>query len=174
MTNATNPTANTITILKTTERGAHLITDGVRVAWIMGRYLRADGSLTPSGLTALEEGELYTAEWRAEFDAKEARRRLWVEDRQKAIELARKEREEEQKRLVSVSIPVDRIRDYSEKAWKVRTLATKRTYGKIVSVYEYLPKSVVSVEFSGATAVITMPKWYLDKNYWLNNIKVTA
>ena len=82
----TPTTPTTITVIKTTERGAHLITDGVRVAWIMGRSMRADGTFTPTAYSALAEGKPY-AEWQAE----EERRRLWAEDREKAKELAREE-----------------------------------------------------------------------------------
>ena len=163
--NTTTNTTATITILKTTERGAHLITDGVRVAWIMGRSRRSDGTFTPSAYSALAEGKPY-----AEWEQEEERRRLWKEDREKARELAF----QEGKQPTSVTIDASRVRDYSEKAWKVRTNATKWMYGKLVSVYEYLPKSLVSVQYTGATAVITLPKWYLEKNGWLSNLRLTA
>ena len=163
MTNTTTSTANTeIRIIKTTERGAHLITDGVRVAWIQGRAMRADGSLTPSGLTALQEGKPY-----AEWEQEEERRRLWKEDREKARELAF----QEGKLPTSIVLDASRVLDYSEKAWKVRTNNYQRLYGRVVSVYEYLPKSVVSVQYNGSDAVLTMPKWFLEKNGWLGSLR---
>lgn len=49
----------TITILKTSEKGAHLITDGENTTWIKPSWMRADGSLTPAAERALENGEPY-------------------------------------------------------------------------------------------------------------------
>ena len=156
----TTATASTITVIRTTERGAHLITDGVRVAWIQGRSMRADGTLTPSGVTALANGKPYE-EWKVEDE----RRRLWQEDREKARELAF----QEGKLPTDISIPADAIREGSEKSWKVRH-GKQWLYGKYVNSYEYLPKSVVSVRYEGDKAVLTMPKWFLGKNEWLKNV----
>ena len=159
----TTTTAPTIAILRTSQRGAHLITDGTRVVWVMGRTHRADGSWTPSALTALAESEKSYAEWQKE----EADREQWRTDR----EAAREKAFQEGKLPTSLTLPLLRVTDYNERAWKVCTLRTKVLYGKVVSVYEYLPKSMVSVEFTGDKAVLTMPKWFLAKNSWLENLK---
>ena len=160
MTTAT--TTPIITILRTSQRGAHLITDGSRVVWVMGRSVRPDGSLTPSGLDALANADKTYAQWQEE----EAARELWRTDREAAKEKAFQEGKEP----TSVSLPVARVTNGSDKAWKVRTNDWKWLYGKQVSVYNYLPKSVVSVEFTDGLAVLTMPKWFLNKNRWLNEL----
>lgn len=154
-------TPATITILRTSQRGGLLITDGTRVAWVMGRNHRADGSWTPSTATALADGKPY-AEWQAE----EAKRELWRTDR----EAAREQAFQEGKEPITITLAPANVIDYSAKAWKVRTPRTQWMYGKVVSVYEYLPKSVVSVSFDAGKAWMTMPKWFLKKNGWLNDM----
>jgi hypothetical protein len=62
------------------------------------------------------------------------------------------------------------VREGSEKSWKVRTSRTQWLYGKQVAVWEYLPKSVVKVSIDNGVATLTMPKWFLAKNQWLNNL----
>ena len=165
MTTTTTTTApvatSTITILRTSQRGAHLITDGTTVAWVMGRNLRADGSWTPSTYTALAEGKPY-ADWQKE----EADRELWRTDR----EAAREKAFQDGKLPTTIDLPLVCVTDYSAKAWKVRTLRTQVLYGKVCSVYEYLPKSIVSVAFEDGKARLTMPKWFLSKNGWLNDL----
>ena len=153
----------TITILRTSARGAHLITDGNVVAWVMGRSVREDGSLTPSGVSALARSEQSLSDWQEQ----EKMRELWRTDREKAKELAFQAGKEP----VVVTISRDRFTDYSDKAWKVRTDRTKYLYGKWVSVYEYLPKSLVSAALASDKVEMTMPKWFRDKNGWLENIE---
>ena len=160
----TTTTTPAITILLTSQRGAHLITDGSRVVWVMGRSVRPDGSLTPTGLDALANADKTLAQWQEE----EAARELWRTDREAAKERAFQEGKEP----TSLSLPVARVSNGSDKAWKIRTNSTTRLYGKQVSVYNYLPKSVVSVEFSDGLALLTMPKWFLGKNHWLNELAV--
>ena len=162
MTNTSTPTATAITILRTTARGAHLITDGERVVWVMGRSVRADGSLTPSGLAALTASDKTYTQWQAE----EAERELWRTDR----EAAREKAFQEGKVATTIELPSPRVLDYNEKAWKVRTLRTEYRYGRCCSVYEYLPKSVVTIVRDGVRAKLTMPKWFLAKNAWLNDM----
>ena len=154
------PVATAITIIKTSQRGAHLITDGIRVAWVMGRSVRADGSVTPTALAALTTGKPY-----AEWEQEEERRRLWAEDREKAKELAF----QEGKTPTTITIPAVCIREGSEKSWKVRH-GKQVLYGKYVNHYEYLPKSVVSVSIDNGVATLTMPKWFLNKNGWLSEV----
>lgn len=158
--NTTAPTAS-IAILKTSQRGALLITDGSRVAWVMGRTQRADGSFTPSALTALANGKT-VEEWRAEDEAWRAAREQERADRERAFQ--------EGKELTSVSLPATSVREGSEKSWKVRTNRTQWLYGKYVAVWEYLPKSVVKVSVDNGVATLTMPKWFLAKNGWLNEM----
>ncbi len=53
------PKKGEITILKTSPKGAMLITDGEKTTWIMPRQKRKDGSFTPGALTALKNGQDY-------------------------------------------------------------------------------------------------------------------
>ena len=161
----TTTTASTITILRTSARGAHLITDGNVVTWVQGRSVRADGSLTPSGVSALANSEKTLAQWEEE----EKMRELWRTDREKAKELAFQAGKEP----VTVTISRDRFADYSDKAWKVRTDRTQYLYGKVVSVYEYLPKSIVSAVLAYDKVEMTMPKWFLGKHEWLEMLKIS-
>lgn len=157
----TAPVASTITIIKTSQRGALLITDGIRVAWVMGRSHRADGSFTASALDALANGKTY-AEWEAEDIAWRAARASEQEERERAFQ--------EGKLPTEISVPADAVREGSEKSWKIRN-GKQWLYGKWVNNYEYLPKSVVSVRYEGDNAILTMPKWFLGKNGWLNQVR---
>ena len=151
----------TITILKTSQRGALLISDGSRIAWVQGRTQRADGSFTPSAFTALANGKT-VAEWEAEDKAWRAAREQERADRER--------RYQDGKTLVSVNIAAALVREGSEKSWKVRINRTQWLYGKYVAVWEYLPKSVVKVSVDNGVATLTMPKWFLAKNGWLNEM----
>lgn len=154
----TNTTAPTITIIKTSQRGALLITDGIRVAWVMGRSHRADGSFTPAAISALSVGKTY-AEWEAEDIAWRASRAKEQEERERAFQ--------DGKLPTTITLPASLVFDGSDKAWKVRD-GKQWNYGKLCNHYQYLPKSMVSVEWCGDDAILTMPKWYLAKNGWLN------
>lgn len=160
MTTTTTTTAPTITVIKTSQRGALLITDGTRVAWVMGRSQRADGSFTPTAIAALADGKTY-AEWEAEDIAWRAARAKEKEERERAFQ--------EGKELTSVTLPALSVREGSEKSWKVRTNRTQVLYGKVVAKWEYLPKSVVKVSVDNGVATLTMPKWFLAKNSWMFN-----
>lgn len=161
--NTTSATAS-IAIIRTTERGALLITDGTRVAWVQGRTHRANGSFTPSAIEALANGKT-VEEWREEQAAREQE----YADRK----AAREQVFQDGKLPTSVCVDASRVQDYSDRAWKVRTANTQRMYGRIVSVYEYLPKSLVQVAYENGNAVLTMPKWFATKNYWLGGIKIS-
>jgi len=47
---------NQITVLKTSRKGAKLITDGVKQTWIKPSWSREDGTFTPAAYKALENG----------------------------------------------------------------------------------------------------------------------
>lgn len=162
--------AQAITIVRTSERGALLITDGIRIAWVMGRTRRDDGTFTPSALAALAEGKTV-----AEHEADEAARRAAKEKAfqdgnlpNKAARRAASDKAFQERKLpTNVTIGVGRVTDYSPKAWKIRTDHCQCRYGRWCWKYEYLPKSVVSVEFKDHATILTMPKWFLAKNGWL-------
>lgn len=46
-------------ILKTSAAGAYLISDGQKQTWIKNNWLRADGTLTPAAIKALQNGQPY-------------------------------------------------------------------------------------------------------------------
>lgn len=52
------PPVEKIQILKTSPKGAMLISDGKKVAWIMPKQKRPDGTFTPGALKALEESKV--------------------------------------------------------------------------------------------------------------------
>ncbi|MCR5658940.1 MAG: hypothetical protein K6G25_06400 [Bacteroidales bacterium] len=153
-----------IQVLKESQRGAYLVTDGEHVAWIMRRSRRSDGTITKTAQEALANGMTYEQWQNQEKEWKEAKER------------AKQEREEayqKGKELVTITLPSDRISSGSEKSWKVRTDYTQRMYGRTVSVYEYFPKSVVSVLKMGEYTYVTMPLWLKQKhNGWLQSIMV--
>lgn len=150
-----------ITVIKTTERGARLITDGNKVAWIMGRYMRSDGTLTPMGQHALENGKTY-ADWLDEEKYREELKEAAREERRRQFEVSNEK--------IAVSIDARRIDNGTEKAWRLRTDATRRLYGKIVHVYDYLPKAHVKVAVNGTSATLTMPRWVLHSHSWMKEI----
>lgn len=150
-----------IKVIKTSMRGAHLVTDGNKVAWIMGRCLRSNGTLTPMGEDALENGKDY-ADWEAEEKAREEAVRAAKEERERLYEAS--------KEAVSVTIDARRIDKGTEKAWRVRADGKRVLYGRAVNMYHYLPKSAVSVQIDGNTATLTMPRWVLGGHAWLKEI----
>jgi hypothetical protein len=48
----------TLTVAKTSAKGALLITDGTKAAWIKGSWMRADGSFTPAAYAAMDKAFL--------------------------------------------------------------------------------------------------------------------
>lgn len=150
----------TITIIRTSDRGAHLVTDGNKVAWVQGRWCRVNGTLTPRGIEALADGQ--TVE---EF---EAQKRAREEARQQAFE-ARQQAFEEGKKLITVLVPANTIVSYSERAWKIFNGSSYRNrYGKVCRDAFFAPKSQITVEIlENGKVEVTMPKWYFSGE-WTN------
>lgn len=142
------------TIIRTSPRGAKLITDGTRQCWIQSRWMRPDGTLTPAGL----------ANWA------NARLNSEVEDAQRAREQARQSFAEAQKAPVTVLVRANILVGESDKAFKCWTGAFQTLYGKRVKCYDYLPKSLVSAVKEGEDMKITMPRWLFNKNGWIGNV----
>lgn len=141
----------TFTILRTSARGAHLITDGTKQCWIQGRWLRPDGTLTRMGQLAWENAR--TAE---------------------DIEAARQAAREASKQLMYVNVKAEVLVGETEKALKCWSGSYQRLYGRVVKSYCYLPKSQVKVEKTSQEGVIclTMPAWVRDQNGWLGSFTV--
>lgn len=143
----------TITIIRTSDRGAHLVTDGNKVAWIQGRWYRADGTLTPRGMQALADGQT--------MEEIEAQKRAREEARQQAFE--------EGKRPITVLVPANTVVSYNERAWKIFNGSSYRNrYGKICRAAFFAPKSQITIEVQESGEVeVTMPKWYFSGE-WTN------
>ncbi len=139
----------TVTILRTTDNNAKLITDGNRVAWVQGQYVRPDNTLTPCAVRALAIGTPVDL-----WEKQEAERQKEREER----EAKRKEaREQSALPIIITILPKYKVVDYSPKAWK------------FVATGEYLPKSLVSIATADGATIMTMPRWLLRKNYWLRS-----
>lgn len=59
------PKTNKIEVLKTSGKGASLITDGIKTAWIMPRQKRKDGTFTAGALKALNESPNLLSDYKA-------------------------------------------------------------------------------------------------------------
>lgn len=149
--------AASITILRTSRAGAHLITDGARVAWIMPRQRRDDGTFTAGAYEALARGKTV-----AEHEAAEVEYRKAQVERERVFQ--------EGKLPMTFALPAERVSDYSEKAWKVRSDSGKLFRGRWYWEYKYLPKSLVDVSFVMSAAVLKMPRWFFEKNEWLKGL----
>lgn len=135
-----------IRVIRTTERGAHLITNGVKVAWIMARCLRANGTLTPMGVQALETSDKTYDGWKREQAEKEAE---WKRG----------------KEAVSITFDVANIKDNGEKSWSYKTTSTYlNKYRRRCHSWDYIPKSQVTLVESTATYIVmSMPRWLANK-----------
>ena len=147
-----NTTDITITIVKVSERGAYLITDGVKQAWTRPSSRRADGTWTASAYEAL----------RTSTDTPEAyakRREAYIKERQD-------ERERRQRMVVLV---INHICDIAEtdKCFKVNTgrkVPSPYKRGQFISEYIYLPKSQVKPTTHNGVRAFEIPTWLYETN----------
>ena len=141
-----------ISIIKVSERGAYLITDGTKQAWTRPSSRRADGTWTASAYEAL----------RTSTDTPEAyakRREAYIEERQK-------ERERRQM-VVIIAINDDCEIADSEKSYKVNTgrkVPSPYKRGTFISEYIYLPKSQVKLTTRDGVRVFEVPTWLYETN----------
>jgi hypothetical protein len=142
----------TITIIKVSERGAYLITDGVKQAWTRPSSRRADGTWTASAYEAL----------RTSTDTPEAyakRKEAYIKERQE-------ERERRQKMIVLVINEICEITD-TDKCFKVNTgrkVPSPYKRGQFVSEYIYLPKSQVKPTTYNGVRAFEIPTWLYETN----------
>lgn len=149
-----------ITIIRTSDRGAHLITDGTRVAWIQGRWYREDGTLTPRGAQALADGQTMEE----------------IEAAKKAAEERKIAEREEGRKLITVRIPAGMVENYSEKAWKIYSGSKYyNKYKRLCRASFFAPKSQieVNVEEEG-TILVTMPKWYFRGEWTIQGMRTDS
>lgn len=151
--------AITVEILRTSERGAKLVTDGTKAAWVMGRMVRPDNTLTYGGVQALAEGKMTDAEAR-DYDNYLTRQR---EEREAARAAARAEAA---KKRLTVELPQSRWFGNAGKAYKVWTGDyTWNMYHKQVRQFVYLPQSQVEI-ISAIDGVVrlNMPEWLTNQH----------
>lgn len=151
--------AITVEVLRTSERGAKLVTDGTKAAWVMGRMVRPDNTLTYGGVKELEAAKMTDAEAR-DYDAYITKQR---EEREAARAAARAEAA---KKRLTVELPQSRWFGEAGKAYKVWTgYYTWNMYHKSVREFVYLPKSQVEV-ISAIDGVVrlNMPEWLANQH----------
>lgn len=160
-------------ILKTSARGAKLVTDGKMVCWLMGRFVREDGSLTPCGLVDFSNATKTLDEYRTEESVRAVKNAMFEAKRamdREAFIKAQAELREMEKRPYDVIFDKSAIVGETDKAYKIWAGRTQVLYGKVCKAYEYLPKSMVSIEYDGDRAKATMPVWLFKQKSWLNDI----
>ena len=140
----------TITLIKQSERGAWLITDGVKQAWSRPSSRRPDGTWTAGAYKAIRESsqKYITPE---------------EQEKQKEEYIQRKQAEREE-RLKSVFLIVNCEFEESEKSYKVTTgrkIQSPYKKGIMIPEYVFIPKSQVKVNGN----VFEMPTWLYDANY---------
>ena len=155
MTSTSINTDITITIIKRSEKGAYLITDGVKQAWTRPASRREDGTWTPSAYKALQTSQ---------------DRYITPEERKQAYFKARQEEHERQQRPVYLLINPNCVITDNEsgKCYKVATgNKVQSPYKKrrcLVSEYIYVPKSQVKLITAVDARVFEIPTWLYESN----------
>ena len=144
--------ATTITIVKVSERGAYLITDGTMQAWTRPSSRRADGTWTAGAYEALRTSSVpYMTE----------------EERREAYLKAKEEEKERRQKPVSLIVFAQCDITDSEKSYKVATGRKVRSpykRGVLINEYIYLPKSQVKLTASEGNRVFEIPTWLYETN----------
>ena len=148
--------ANGITILRTSSRGAHLITDGINTTWIQSGWIREDGSLTPGGMQSLLNSES-TLE---QYNQDQINRQRAREERQKTWEI----KKEEGKQLVTMTIAKGILKSDGPTTYKYAAGKGFDMYRHLCTRWNYIPKSMVSVERKNNQVYVTLPKWLAEKH----------
>ena len=149
-----------VEIIRTTAAGAKLISNGVVAAWVQGRFVRPDNTLTRRGEEIMAAATM-TDEQARNYDAhiaqlREERAAAWERERAAARE------------AVEVAIKKDSLVGGTERALKIWMGGyTLNQYRKRVKLYIYLPTSQVEVLSETSTSVILlMPTWLRNKYDW--------
>lgn len=147
---------NGIELIRVSDRGARLISDGYRVTWIQGCWMREDGSLTPRGMQALLMSEQTVEDYQNKLKEKEEQR--------KAYKVEQERKFQEGKELVTVEIEKG-ILFSSSNAWKYKCGRGYNMYHKITDHWMYIPKSVMNVTRKNNKVYCTAPKWMARKHF---------
>lgn len=153
-----NNTAS-VSILATSRRGAHLVSNGTKAVWVMGRQVREDGTLTAGAREAIENSEMTHDEAITLAAAINGNREAAEELREQRREAARIENDRE----VTINIARENWRGEHDNAWQVRTNNTFRNrFGKTCSACEFLPKSrVIVIPQPDGSVNVTLANWLL-------------
>ena len=149
-----------ITVLKSTRNGAFWITDGLNVACITKNLIRTDGTLTTNGTKALMDSDKSLVDLQ-EADRlfkekvareKEERHAAWL-----------KQKEEGSKKITFV-LEQGVLMSAGQKAYKYACGKAFNMYRKLCTHYEYIPKSMMTVERKNCKVYVTLPKWLAEKH----------
>ena len=135
--------------LVTTPRGAKLIKKDGKVAWVMSRMIRSDGTLTKGGLEALKNGQS-----EEEYNLKQA-------NINKAIKL-KKEREDKQKQYLKEKYNYDEDNDESDDCFKDMKKRAISKYGdnqELLQKTFKLPNNIKNILDNDFSAKV-------EANYW--------
>lgn len=147
-----------ITVLRRSDRNACLISDGINVTWIQGKWIREDGTLTNNGVKAL----INSTDTLEDYNNLQEQRRLEKIRREEEW----KKKKEEGAKLVSYTINKGIL--HSEKnSYKYIAGKGLNMYHKTVHFWGRLPKSQVVVEKAGDKVIVTLPKWLAEKHQLL-------
>ena len=130
-----------ISIIKVSDRGAYLITDGTMQAWTRPSSRRADGTWTAGAYEALRTSSVpYMTE---------------------------EERKERRQKPVSLIVFAQCDIADSDKSYKVATgrkVPSPYKRGALINEYIYLPKSQVKLTASEGNRVFEIPTWLYETN----------
>ena len=141
-----------ISIIKVSDRGAYLITDGTMQVWTRPSSRRADGTWTAGAYEALRTSSVpYMTE----------------EERKEAYLKAKEEEKERRQKPVSLIVFAQCDITDSEKSYKVATGRKVRSpykRGVLINEYIYLPKSQVKLTEREGSRVFEIPTWLYEAN----------
>lgn len=149
-----------ITVLRVTRNGAMIITDGINVACIIRNYIREDGSLTTNGMKALLDSTKTLEQYQEED-------RQWkerVEREKREREEAWKIKKEEGSKILTFELAKGILHSAGSNAYKYVCGKGFDMYRHIVNRYNYIPKSLVTVERKNNKVYVTLPKWLAEKH----------
>ena len=136
--------------LVTTPRGAKLIEKDGKVAWVMGRMIRADGTLTAGGLKALKEGQ--TSE---EYYKKQEHKQEIIQEHKKEVD----QRKENFKKYYNWDIDNDKSDEPFISMKESMIYKYPNVLKKIADVTFETPENIQNILDSDYTAK-------LSANYW--------
>lgn len=149
-----------ITIIRKTANDALLITDGINVTYIIRNYIRDDGTLTNNGMKALLESDKTLEQY--EEEGRQWKERVEREKREK--EEAWKNQKEEGAVMLTFELAQGILQSAGPKAYKYVCGKGYDMYRRICNRYEYIPKSLATVERRNCKVYVTLPKWLADKH----------